>query len=685
MFYAGLGWSVVPAHKVIRIDGGALACSCPAGVECVSKGKHPAVGWTRWQKERADEVQIRLWFTGAFSEYGVGIITGAISRMFVVDIDEAPGKDGGATIHNLQMIYGDLPPTVTARTGGGGRHLVYLHPCDGTWINTAKNVFGPGVDVRGDGGFIVTAPSMHESGRYYLWDEAGHPKTTAIVAPPAWLAELAETPPPQAGVARGPSTGTGEIVRDAWGKVIDGRERHMIGIICGVIAATKQETGALPTVDAVLSEAWPTYERTTKARGKSLDDDNRGVALMRQRAAHFLRRAETGKWKVEAKPKGPFEAAANATLDYDPETGEILTPRQEPDSGGTERDMRLILSMAEVDALPAPVWLIANIMPSASLVVPYGQPKSGKTFIILSAALHIAAGLPWFGNDVRQGAVVYIAGEGVGGLSVRLRAMRSRYGIPVEAPLWVVRRAVNFRLETEVAGLVTLVTQTVRGLSVALVVIDTLARAMPGADENSAQDVGIVLAGCDAVRDALNCTVVAVHHSGKDEARGARGTSALRGAWDAAYDIKATGQSVTLTVVDQKEAEAGQVLRFNMEKVPVGIGRSSLVPVADETPEADRPMSQREVSGNAGMMLRVLREAMASPQSAVLPPFPGLPSGTIRGVSVETWRRGVYEKMPGVEPAARRQAFGRGLQTLMQRDLINVKDPWVWLCDRNEA
>jgi hypothetical protein len=347
-----------------------------------------------------------------------------------------------------------------------------------------------------------------------------------------------------------------------------------------------------------------------------------------------------------------------------------------------------ILTMRQLDALPPPEWLVDGLIPEKSLVVPFGPPKAGKTFVVLSWALHVAAGAPWFGRAVKQGAVVYIAGEGTGGLSLRLRAMRAAYDISVDAPLFVVPRAVNFRLESAVADLVALVRVTVGDMTVAMVVIDTLARAMPGADENSAQEVGLVIAGCDLVRDTLGCTVVPIHHSGKDVARGARGTSALRGAWDTALEIAGSGKRVTMTVVDQKEAEAGQRLVFRMDTVAVGIGRTSLVPMLNEAPNADqveKECRRPEPGGQAGMMLRTLRDLMAGPESAILPPFSDLPSGDIRGLSVLIWRRGVYEKMPTVEADARRQAFGRGLQTLMQKNLINVKDPWVWLCDRNEA
>ena len=339
-----------------------------------------------------------------------------------------------------------------------------------------------------------------------------------------------------------------------------------------------------------------------------------------------------------------------------------------------------ILSMRQLDALPPPEWLVEGLIPEASLVVPFGPPKAGKTFIVLSWCLHVAAGLPWFGRAVKQGAVVYIAGEGTGGLSVRLRAMRQAYGIDVDAPLFVVPRAVNFRLETAVADLVALVRATVGDMVVAAVVIDTLARAMPGADENSAQEVGLVIAGCDLVRDELGCTVIPIHHSGKDLTRGARGTSALRGAWDTALEITGTGKRVVMTVVDQKEAEAGQRLVFRMDTISVGIGRSSLVPMLDETPVSDRETGERtEPTGLAKTALDVLRNLIAGPEGGILPPLSGLPNADVRGAPHESWRREFYEKMPGETVARKRLAFWRASQKLEQFRFICMKEPWVWL------
>lgn len=662
LWYASLGWSVVPTHKVVRTAEG-TACTCPRGAACTSKGKHPAVAWERYQRAPATEQQIRAWFTGHFASYGVGIITGAVSGFFVIDVDEGPGKAGGDVFNDLQFLHGDVPFTVRARTGGGGRHILLRHPKD-VWIHTGRNVLGPGVDVRGDGGFIVAAPSLHESGRYYLWDDAAHPRNTPLAAAPAWVIEMAEGPPPDAQGNRAPSTGAGEIVRDTWGKVVDGRERYMIGIICGCIASMKRATGALPTAEAVVAEAWPTYERNVKARGLSLDDENRGIALLRQRVAHFLGRVERGQWKPEANKQEapPFGAAE----------------RRPPPA---------ILTIAELLAMPPPQWLVAGLVPEQSLIVPYGPPKSGKSFLMMSLGLHVSDGRDWFGHAVQQGAVVYVMGEGIGGMSNRLRAMLARYEMDPSIPFFIIRRAVNLRDPNEVKALEASIRARIGDLPLRLLVIDTLARAMPGADENSAQETGTVIAVADDLKETFACTVALVHHEGKDETRGARGTSALRGAWDAAYQIVSRGKRMTMTVVDQKEAEAGQMLRFNMEEVAVGIGRTSLVPVLDETPghEAGHLPGQtghrRDIGGQSGIALQVLRDALASPEAVAVPWFSEMPTGTgdLTGVHVEIWRRRFYERMPTITAEARKKAFQRAVENLTRLRFIGVRDPWVWL------
>lgn len=269
--------------------------------------------------------------------------------------------------------------------------------------------------------------------------------------------------------------------------------------------------------------------------------------------------------------------------DVDPETGEILTPKASKPNGDK------LLSIDEIEALPPAEWLVEGLLPERGLIIPYGPPKHGKTFLILSMALHVAAGKPWFGRPVKQGVVVYIAGEGVGGLPTRIKAMRQRYEIPSNIPFYVRTKAVNFRDPQMVAGLTKAIREAAGTQAVALVIIDTLARAMPGVDENSAQEVGVVIAQCDAVREELGCAVAPIHHTGKDVERGMRGSNAIHGAVDTTFLIKRAGKGrVTMINEDQKDAEPAEPMTFTMEDVSIGF-RSSLVPMLEDHKGPGRP------------------------------------------------------------------------------------------------
>ncbi len=302
-----------------------------------------------------------------------------------------------------------------------------------------------------------------------------------------------------------------------------------------------------------------------------------------------------------------FGAEAEAEPAHDPETGEILGEQPKPNPPNPPKPSRAIrlLTMAEVEAMPPPQWLIHGVIPRGGLVIPYGPPKAGKTFLVTAWGLHVAAGLEWCGRPVTQGAVVHVVGEGLGGFAARVTVMREAYGIPVDAPFFVVPRAVNFREDGAVKELVAAIEAALpHGLKLALIVIDTLARAMPGVDENSAQEVGLVIARCDAVKEHFGATVMPVHHTGKDTERGMRGSNALLGAVDASYLIQRAGKNVVRLKNDaMKDAEEFSDMLFDMEQVHVGL-RSSLVPRLRDTTRG-RPEDPEKPSADE-MRMRVL-------------------------------------------------------------------------------
>lgn len=279
-YYASLGFSVIPVHTIDQ-DG---ICTCPKKEKCGSPGKHPAINWQRFTKVKADDDQLVFWFDGMEHSHSVGLVTGSISQnIFVIDVDIGNGKMGLESLDEVQMAHDDLPPTAMAKTGSGGRHLFFRAP-DGFIVGTDKNVLGQGIDVRGEGGFVVAAPSPHVSGRRYEYD------MDAILDAPTWLLAMVE------GNAKAlPGNAPKASDMNNWGKYDDGREAVMMKTILATIIGYYESTASLPTLDELITHGWPVYEmRVATRNGRSLEEDGRGPTAFAEKASYQLLRAQRG-------------------------------------------------------------------------------------------------------------------------------------------------------------------------------------------------------------------------------------------------------------------------------------------------------------------------------------------------------------------------------------------------------
>lgn len=184
--YATRGWPVFPVHSIK--DG---RCTC-GKTDCGSPGKHP-VGKLVPKgllDSTTDTEIIKGWWT-ACPWANVAIATGQCAGFFVLDVDA--DKGGADSLVELQQEYGPLPDTAEALTGGGGHHILFAWPTDGPAITNAKGALNdwPGLDVRGNGGYIIAAPSLHKSGRCYTWELSADPLDGAAIAPaPDWLLRM---------------------------------------------------------------------------------------------------------------------------------------------------------------------------------------------------------------------------------------------------------------------------------------------------------------------------------------------------------------------------------------------------------------------------------------------------------------------------------------------------------------
>jgi len=160
MNYCAAGWSVVPLRP---------------------HDKRPLIEWERFQDERASPAIIAAWYR-RWPDANVGIVTGEISNLVVLDID--PHHGGDDSIERLERQFTPLPVTVEATTGGGGRHLYFAHP--GRLVRNRTGL-APGIDLRADGGYVVAPPSVHPSGRCYAWVPGRSPADMVPTAAPRWI------------------------------------------------------------------------------------------------------------------------------------------------------------------------------------------------------------------------------------------------------------------------------------------------------------------------------------------------------------------------------------------------------------------------------------------------------------------------------------------------------------------
>lgn len=255
-------------------------------------------------------------------------------------------------------------------------------------------------------------------------------------------------------------------------------------------------------------------------------------------------------------------------------------------------DQYPVLLPAELKALPEPVALVEGLLFADTFAALYAEPKAFKSFAALDLGLHLAHGRTWCGLQVEHVGVLYIAGEGVQGLRRRVPGWHVYHGIDEKlARFTVLPLAVELldpRNRQRLAQAVKCAADKC-GDEIGLIVIDTLSRAIPGADENSTQQMTLVVQACDDIRRRTGCAILAVHHAGKEKGRGLRGSSVTLGALDTVIRADRNGDSLTLTVEAQKDA--AEAPPFHFEMVPVewkdadGSERKTLVPVPSATRE----------------------------------------------------------------------------------------------------
>ncbi|OMG74904.1 AAA family ATPase [Burkholderia ubonensis] len=332
------------------------------------------------------------------------------------------------------------------------------------------------------------------------------------------------------------------------------------------------------------------------------------------------------------------------------------------------------------DLLNAPPqrWLVRGVIPAEGTISLYGPSGSGKSFLVLNLCAAIAGDEEWFGYRVTAAPVVYVALEGEAGLSKRAQAWSARNRRPLPDGLRFITQSIDLRNLSDVSDLVDAV-KAAGGAG--LLVIDTLHRAMPGADENSSKDMSEIIANLKVLQESIGGAVLIVHHTGKDATKGLRGHSSLFAALDAAIEVTRTEGRRDWTVAKSKDDADGERYAFSLRVVDLGDDKDG-EPVTSCVIESDAAASPNRQSkmptGGAKIGLAALVEVI-SDRGRVMAGSSSIPSG-VRAVEENEWRRQFYLRYGSDDDKAdtKRKAFTRAKQDLIAGEFVMMSAPFVW-------
>jgi hypothetical protein len=352
-------------------------------------------------------------------------------------------------------------------------------------------------------------------------------------------------------------------------------------------------------------------------------------------------------------------------------------------------------------------WLVESIVPKKAFVALYAPPASYKSFISLDLAEAIATGRDWMGYRIpKKGAVLYICGEGHGGMGARVKACKIQNKSPDGANLYIIRAQLNLRSSPEdFAELLDAINDLIAEIDepLELIILDTLMRMSGGGfNENSSEDMGAFITQAGKLQEIFECALMVIHHSGKDVTKGLRGHSSLLGAVDTELEI--TRQDSVINSADtsvvgnailkvSKQKDGADSIELGIEIVLVEIGESSLgfetlTSLAIRNNQDIASSNSKGNKNNAGSgnnqriemdsLMKVIK-AKGSYREV---------DGTSRyGVALDDWRAEFWGMKGCTEDdkAAFKKAWLRARERLVAVNKIVIGSGWVWLKSSSES
>jgi len=497
-------------------------------------GKRPPMA--EWQNAATTDAEIiTSWWTGLYAGYGLGIATGRASGIFVLDVDVSDGKAGDETLRELEIANDWLPATVSVITGSGGAHLYFRFPAEFEVRNDAGKRLGPGLDIRGEGGQVVAPPTVHPiTGRTYEWEDGCGLGEIEIADAPDWLLELLRpvvpdiTPPVMRTEASGEDDGPAKRYND---------RTNWVDLLSA-------DGWTLSHTDRSGCQHWTRPGKDPKdGTSATVGYEGRDILRVFTSSIAGLDEGAYSRFGYTAAMQHHGDRSAFATELLRGEDSAPSLTAFHP-TGAVAHQTRVELAhLVDWDRFweddhSDEEWLAYPVIPTGRAIALYAPAKAGKSTIVLAIAAAVATGRPVLGRRIHPTAEVLYLDYEMTPADLQQRLLELAYSssddlshlhyalLPSMPPLDTVEGATALLELCDLTG-------------AELVVVDTFGRAVEGEEDHA-----------DTVRDfyrhtglslkARGITYLRTDHSGKDVAKGMRGSSAKNDDVDLVWQLTRT-------------------------------------------------------------------------------------------------------------------------------------------------
>lgn len=334
------------------------------------------------------------------------------------------------------------------------------------------------------------------------------------------------------------------------------------------------------------------------------------------------------------------------------------------------------LTADQLRVLPPLKWRVQGVLPTTGLATIFGPSGSGKSFLLLDLMVAVAEGREWFTRKTEPCRILCLVLEGKAGFLQRIRAWEKHNGRPYPDQVNFMMEDFGLNANDDVTDLEAAILAA-NGFD--LILIDTLNRAAPNADENSSAAMSQLISAAGKLQAAISGLVILVHHTGKDESRGLRGHSSLFAAMDAVIEVKRNGEDRNWRLLKSKDGQEGAEYSFKLTEVDLGDSgqgpESSCVvePTADGGSAFDygediKPKTPNQIAVMARINI-LLATAMEKGRGGAEPDAPCVKVNDVLDQVKDDMTGGLKHQS---------QRAKEVLDWLVEKQLVNRGGDWLW-------